>query len=182
LAIRKSTSYSTYLGGSDSDGGWGIAVDSSGNAYVTGYTWSDDFPTQNPYQERNDDCDAFVAKLGDPTSPTVTTQVVTGIGTTIATGNGNIVSLGAPNPTQHGVCWNTTGTPTTADNNTEEGAATATGAFTSSMTGLTLSTTYYVRAYATNNSIGTNYGETVSFSTLAAKAVQGCLSAADRVG
>ena len=40
--------YSTYLGGNDDDYGWGIAVDSGGNAYVTGWTESTDFPTVNP--------------------------------------------------------------------------------------------------------------------------------------
>ena len=82
--------------------------------------------------------------------PDVTTQAVTDIGSTTATGNGNITDLGAPDPTEHGVCWNTTGTPTTADSKTEEGAASATGAFTSSMTDLSPNTPYYVRAYATN--------------------------------
>jgi len=100
----------------------------------------------------------------DVPTPTVTTQAVTRTGTTTATGNGNITDLGDPNPTQHGVCWNTTGTPTTADNKTEEGAAGATGAFTSSMTGLSPGTTYYVRAYATND-VGTEYGSQVSFTT-----------------
>ena len=37
--------YSTYLGGNGGENGWGIAVDSSGNAYVAGFTDSSDFPT-----------------------------------------------------------------------------------------------------------------------------------------
>ncbi len=100
----------------------------------------------------------------DVPTPTVTTQAVTGVGTTTATGNGNITDLGDPNPTQHGVCWNTTGTPTTEDSKTEEGAASGTGAFTSNMTGLSNGTTYYVRAYATN-AVGTEYGKEVTFQT-----------------
>jgi len=56
--------WSTYLGGSDADGGEGIAVDPGGNAYFTGYTDSDDFPTLNPVQgARKGGSDAFVAKL-----------------------------------------------------------------------------------------------------------------------
>jgi hypothetical protein len=37
--------YSTYLGGSNLDEGFGIAVDPVGNAYVTGFAQSTDFPT-----------------------------------------------------------------------------------------------------------------------------------------
>ena len=56
--------YSTYLGGSDNDYAWGVAVDVSGNAYVTGSTGSYDFPTQNAYQPSSGgDNDAFVSKL-----------------------------------------------------------------------------------------------------------------------
>jgi photosystem II stability/assembly factor-like uncharacterized protein len=57
--------YSTYLGGSSSELGYGIAVDSAGNAYVTGYTFSADFPhTAGAYQQSKvGDNDAFVAKL-----------------------------------------------------------------------------------------------------------------------
>jgi Bacterial Ig-like domain (group 3)/Beta-propeller repeat len=56
--------YSTYLGGSNVDEGYGIAVDSAGNAYITGSTFSTDFPTANPLQPANGGTlDAFVAKI-----------------------------------------------------------------------------------------------------------------------
>ncbi len=61
--------YSTYLGGSGGgpaygDGGTGIAFDSSGNAYVAGYTYSSDFPTSHSYQANYaGGGDGFVAKL-----------------------------------------------------------------------------------------------------------------------
>ena len=60
--------YSTYLGGSGGNSGSGIAVDSAGNAYVTGSTSSSNFPTKNPLQANlgGGGGDAFVAKL-DPT-------------------------------------------------------------------------------------------------------------------
>jgi len=55
--------YSTYLGGEDTDRGYGIAVDDSGNAFVTGVTSSSNFPTLNPYQTYQGNQDVFVAKL-----------------------------------------------------------------------------------------------------------------------
>ncbi|MCK4393146.1 SBBP repeat-containing protein, partial [Candidatus Bipolaricaulota bacterium] len=56
--------YSTYLGGHGHDNGWAIAVDDSGSAYITGYTESSNFPTQDPLQPNcSGEKDAFVAKL-----------------------------------------------------------------------------------------------------------------------
>ena len=56
--------YSTYLGGSNRDLGLGITVDGSGQAYVTGFTDSTDFPTATPLQATNAGSeDAFVTKL-----------------------------------------------------------------------------------------------------------------------
>jgi hypothetical protein len=64
--------YSTYLGGSDSDEGLSIAVDNEGAAYVTGITWSADFPTMNPLQTANGGgADVFVAKINSAGSSLV---------------------------------------------------------------------------------------------------------------
>ena len=65
-AAGSALDYSTYLGGSGSDTGAGIAVDGSGNAYVTGETSSADFPTQDPLSGLGSSPgapDAFVTKL-----------------------------------------------------------------------------------------------------------------------
>jgi hypothetical protein len=56
--------YSTYLGGSGTDSGSGIAVDSSRNAYVTGSTTSTNFPTVNPLFSSGGPGDAFVTEIG----------------------------------------------------------------------------------------------------------------------
>ena len=96
--------------------------------------------------------------------PGVTTQTPTEITTTTATGHGTITDTGVPAATDHGVCWNTTGNPDISDSHTSEGAVTSTGVFTSSISGLSPDTTYYVRAYATNPE-GTVYGDTLTFTT-----------------
>ncbi|MBI5473843.1 MAG: T9SS type A sorting domain-containing protein [Ignavibacteriae bacterium] len=103
-------------------------------------------------------------------APTVATAVIdtTTISTTTANGGGNITNDGGGAITARGVCWNTTGSPTIADSTTSDGNGT--GVFTSTLTGLTAGTTYFVRAYATN-STATGYGNEVSFTTLAALVV-----------
>jgi hypothetical protein len=67
LVIDPILSYSTYLAGSQTDTAAGIALDGAGNAYITGLTFSTDFPTLNAYQGACDQCasgpDVFVTKL-----------------------------------------------------------------------------------------------------------------------
>ncbi|MCH7658220.1 MAG: fibrobacter succinogenes major paralogous domain-containing protein [Bacteroidetes bacterium] len=95
-------------------------------------------------------------------SPTVTTSSASDIAETSATVGGNVTDDGGATVTARGVCWSTSQNPTITDEHTTDGSGT--GSFTSSITGLTQNTTYYVRAYATN-SVGTAYGNEVSFTT-----------------
>ncbi|MCK9414523.1 MAG: right-handed parallel beta-helix repeat-containing protein [Prolixibacteraceae bacterium] len=88
------------------------------------------------------------------------TNPVTAITQTTATSGGNVT--GGASVTARGVCWSTSPNPTIANSKTTNG--TGTGTFTSSITGLTAGTLYYVRAYATNSG-GTGYGTQVSFTT-----------------
>ncbi len=99
------------------------------------------------------------------TIPTgVSTNTLSLVAQTTASGGGNINSDGGATVTSRGVCWsNTNSIPTIANTKTVDGSGI--GAFSSSLTGLTANTTYYVRAYATN-SMGTAYGNTVTFTTL----------------
>ncbi|RYF84689.1 MAG: hypothetical protein EON98_08535, partial [Chitinophagaceae bacterium] len=94
---------------------------------------------------------------------TVTTNAISAITQTTATSGGNVTAGGTSSVTARGVVWSTSTAPTVAlSTKTTDGSGT--GTFTSSLTGLTAGTTYYVRAYATNAS-GTSYGNEVSFTT-----------------
>lgn len=96
------------------------------------------------------------------TSPTVTTNAVSDITSSSAVSGGNISSDGGEAVTQSGICWSNSPNPTTSGEKTTDGSAS--GSWSSSMTGLTPSTTYYVKAYAVNGS-GTSYGSERSFTT-----------------
>jgi hypothetical protein len=66
LVIDPSLAYSTFLGGTSSDGGFEVAVDGQGNAYVAGFTFSSNFPTTSGAFDTSFNAgtsDAFVTKL-----------------------------------------------------------------------------------------------------------------------
>lgn len=95
-------------------------------------------------------------------APYLHTIPISSITSSTATSGGEIVNDSGAAVTARGVCWSSSGLPTIKDDITTDG--TGTGTFTSNLTGLAAGTTYYVRAYATN-SVGTAYGEELSFYT-----------------
>lgn len=100
------------------------------------------------------------------TEPTVTTRNVTAITANSATCGGTVTDEGGATVTARGVCWGISSNPTINnlyDETTVDGDGA--GSFISQLTNLKENTTYYVRAYATNN-VGTSYGEEFTFTTL----------------
>ena len=96
--------------------------------------------------------------------PTVVTKSVGEVTKTSAKVVGQVTADGGAEITERGVCWNTAPAPEVIDYRTKvaEGGL---GIFTLNLSNLEPQTTYYVRAYATNE-VGTAYGEEVSFTTL----------------
>lgn len=103
-----------------------------------------------------------VAMPAEGVLPGVDTGSVSVQSTTDAQYDGNISGQGSSAVTARGVCYSNSSNPTTADNIIPSGSGT--GAFSTSLTGLNQSATYFVRGYATNSS-GTAYGSAVEFTT-----------------
>jgi len=95
--------------------------------------------------------------------PTLATSAISEVTVTTAVSGGNVTSDGNAIVTTRGVCWSNTQNPTISNSNTSNG--TGKGSFISNLTGLIGSTTYYVRAYATNSK-GTAYGIQKEFVTI----------------
>jgi hypothetical protein len=95
--------------------------------------------------------------------PILSTTAVFSITSSTAISGGYITSDGGAAVTARGVCWSTMQNPTLNDNKTNDGSGS--GSFVSFITGLADGTTYHTRSYATN-SIGTGYGEDISFMSL----------------
>jgi hypothetical protein len=94
--------------------------------------------------------------------PIVTTSAIFAITSNSANSGGTLTSDGGGTVSAWGVCWSTSANPTLANSFSQN--TVSSGSFSSALSGLTLNTTYYVRAFATN-SAGTAYGNEVSFTT-----------------
>ena len=94
--------------------------------------------------------------------PDVVTNEVTDITTTTATAGGEIISDGGSAINECGVCWTTEGEPTIDSDHIA--TQVTMGEFSVNLAGLTQNTTYYIRAYATNEA-GTGYGDVLTFTT-----------------
>jgi uncharacterized protein (TIGR02145 family) len=145
-----------------------MAADSSGIGVGSFLTQISGLTPSTMYYVRAFATNSEGTAYGEPVSfttadidiPSLVTSSLKSVTLTAAAGGGNVSNDGGVAVTARGVCWNTTGIPTIADNITSDGSGG--GLFSSSLTDLTIGTKYYVRAYATNN-MGTGYGNEVSF-------------------
>jgi Kelch motif len=104
-------------------------------------------------------------------APNVSTGADSALTQTSFYARGSIVNIGTTNVTSYGHCYSSTvALPTIANTTTNLGISNAALNFKSNLTGLTASTTYNVRAYATN-SVGISYGNVVQVTTLTPNAV-----------
>ena len=114
-----------------------------------------------------------------PSVPTLGTQVATGITQSGAISGGNITSDGGSMVTHRGVVYGTVPGPTLSNSFTQNGSGV--GSFSSTLSGLAPNTTYYVRAYATN-SVGTAYGNEISFITSSSGTGSGTITMKNMTG
>ncbi len=101
--------------------------------------------------------DNLIVGAAIPEAPALSTSSINNFRNNAALLGGNVTADGGATVTERGIVYNTTGTPTQADNKVTMGSGT--GVFSNWTSGLNPNTTYYVRAYATN-SIGTTYSGT----------------------
>ena len=106
---------------------------------------------------------AATISINTGNAPGVNTSLVSAVTASSASTGGSFSSAGSGELLERGICWGTAPNPTILDNKVIN-ATTGIGAYTSTISGLTFSTTYYVRAYATNV-FGTAYGTQRSFTT-----------------
>jgi hypothetical protein len=144
---------------------WVASVPPAGNAngdlqYWNGTAWVT-LPAGEPGQKLQI-TSAGIPAWSNGALSALRTTAVSSVTAVSAISGGNITSDGGTAVTSRGVCWGTFTGPTTANSKTFDGSGS--GSYTSSLTGLSTGTTYFMRAYAVN-SAGTSYGNEISFVT-----------------
>ena len=124
----------------------------------------DGFSQDNGYVEEAELALLPISDYLMTSKPTVVTGNASSISYHSVACSGSVVNDGFLSITARGICWDTIPEPNIEGQHTTEGSST--GIYTSTLANLEAGTTYYFRAYATNE-LGTSYGETKSFTTLA---------------
>ena len=144
---------------------WSSTESSNSNTYDRSLDYSNAVMTRSSHVKS---CGLSVRCLRDGGNttqyPMVSTKTVTSVTATTAVSGGTVTDDGGYEVTARGVCWSTSHNPTIVNNDRVTSDGIGMGEFTSNITGLTPGTTYYVKAYATNEH-GTNYGLEESFTT-----------------
>ncbi len=175
---QRLTGVGTFTAGQGKESGSDTSSISLTNAYNTEDEYSFAFQTgaaSKTYQFRISNAGVALTtytqtpQMAVASAPTVTTSAATGVTATTATGNGEITSTGGLNSTARGFKVSSAGAGTCDDTTTfSEAGSYGLGTFTTpAITGLTASTAYRYRAFATNPN-GTSYGSCQQFTTLAA--------------
>jgi len=144
-------------------GAWWSSTEDTGtanSAWARGMDYNFSSVGRGGFKERYGISVRCIRNSTEGVIPQLTSTAISSITSTTAVSGGNITSGGGTGILARGVCWSTSTGPTIANSKTSNG--TTTGAYTSSISGLTLGNTYYVRAYATN-SAGTAYGNEIIF-------------------
>jgi len=158
------------------DGFWWSSSPSGSYAWFRLLAWHNSAIYRNYYTQEHGFAvrclrDSLVGGGGSASVPSLTTLAISGVSSTGVLTGGDVTSDGGSAVTSRGVAYGLTSNPTTLGTITTDGSGV--GSFMSTLTGLTPSTTYYVRAYATN-SVGTAYGNEVSFSTNTSNGFSSC--------
>lgn len=133
---------------------WTHYLYNSGNYSVIDY-----YPKVNGFSVR-----CIKSETTSSVVPSVTTSPIIEITSNSATSGGNVYNDGGAEVTARGIVWSSTANPTIETNEGITLNESGIGVFMSTLTSLTPETIYYVRAYATN-SVGTAYGDELSFTT-----------------
>jgi hypothetical protein len=163
-AISAGCFWDTQVSGqSTSAAGTGLTTSEMKNrSYFTGASW--DFEDIWEINQTINEGYPFLQWQVDLLEALVETDSIGNISNSEAEIYCHIISIGIPNITEYGVCWNSTGNPTISDDKTSQINA-GIGPFTSYIEDISSNTLFYVRAYATNDA-GTTYGQVLNFTTL----------------